>query len=789
MDDLFFTALALAAVALVLGLPIVAWSTAAAARRELRALAERHEALARELRALKARGLGPPPEGLAGPEPDRTVGDAGTLADRAPPLEDAVEEPVRGAGAATPEAPRPLPTPAWARPDAPSAERRPTEEAIGMTWATRLGGALLLLGVLYFFRYVVQQGWLGPWGRIGLAAASGAGLIAAAEWLRARTQPLWVHAVTGVGVALLLTAAWASHSLYALVPLTAAFIAFAVIVFIGGSLAVRHQSQPLLITCVLAALANPLLLSSGQDRPAALFAYLLLVAAAASLVGTRRRWPWPPLLSALGTILLFGAWYGRWFSPDTTYANLGARAPTLAFVLAFAALFSATARASSPRAGALLLAAAALIGHFGAGLLLIDHSTLLAVAVNVLGVAFAALLVSAAQPARAVWPLGFGFITFAALSALVRERAAWIDASGAEQLARFTHAPLSLVATWAALWLAAACALRLRAPTARASGPLLALPAVAFAALLLLGTDDGAVATRTGGLLAAAAVLAALALAFHRQADRPASGLLATAALGLVALAVPVAFDGAAVSVAWAALAALVGVLGVRAGGRPMGRAAAALLTLAIAHALGQDFGAPERARDLYALSLGTEGAFHAPLLIGERGLALLGSGLAALLLSGAVRRVDPPLYRWVAGAGQILLAAWLVTEAWALLERGVPAPAPSASETAFADAWDGALQALRALGPARAVTTSVLIGLWGGALLSLGFFRRELYLRWLGLAFLSATLAKLLFVDVWDLARLYQTVILIALGALLLSSGFLYARFGDRLREVIRDE
>ncbi|MFL5302141.1 MAG: hypothetical protein ACJ79R_17540, partial [Anaeromyxobacteraceae bacterium] len=42
-----------------------------------------------------------------------------------------------------------------------------------------------------------------------------------------------------------------------------------------------------------------------------------------------------------------------------------------------------------------------------------------------------------------------------------------------------------------------------------------------------------------------------------------------------------------------------------------------------------------------------------------------------------------------------------------------------------------------------------------------------------------AATLAKLAFWDVWRLARSYQILVFIAVGALLLAASYLYARRG----------
>jgi len=41
----------------------------------------------------------------------------------------------------------------------------------------------------------------------------------------------------------------------------------------------------------------------------------------------------------------------------------------------------------------------------------------------------------------------------------------------------------------------------------------------------------------------------------------------------------------------------------------------------------------------------------------------------------------------------------------------------------------------------------------------------------------------------VWNLARVYQITVLVAVGALLLGASFLYARFGSRLIHLLRGD
>src|SRR5690606_12563759 len=78
---------------------------------------------------------------------------------------------------------------------APTAEPETVEAALGLKWATRIGGALLLLGAAFFFKYAVDRNWLGPWARVALGAGSGVAALVIAAFLRRKANATWVHVV------------------------------------------------------------------------------------------------------------------------------------------------------------------------------------------------------------------------------------------------------------------------------------------------------------------------------------------------------------------------------------------------------------------------------------------------------------------------------------------------------------------------------------------------------------------------------------------------------------------
>jgi uncharacterized membrane protein len=66
--------------------------------------------------------------------------------------------------------------------------------------------------------------------------------------------------------------------------------------------------------------------------------------------------------------------------------------------------------------------------------------------------------------------------------------------------------------------------------------------------------------------------------------------------------------------------------------------------------------------------------------------------------------------------------------------------------------------------------------------LMAVGFWRKSGFVRWLALALIASTIAKVFAYDIWDLSRGYRIVSFIFLGVLLLAVSFAYQRDWLRL-------
>jgi uncharacterized membrane protein len=360
--------LGIVAAAYLLAAPAVAIVVASDASRRARSL----EAKIRELEAELASRMGVAspfrvPAGVESAPPPRHEPASAPRVAPAAPSSPRNEAPVED---------REPPAPEPAAPEPPAAT---LEESIALSWLTRVGAVAFVLGGLFFFKYAVESEWVGARGRIAIGALVGAGLLGAAELMRRRVRPRFVQALVGIGLSTWYVTVWASVTFYAMVPAALAFATNTAVTLLGVALALRHRGVSILVLALLAAFANPVVLSTGANRPFELFSYLLLVTSAAGFSALRMRRiagpegaRWAPRSSAVawlamvGTAALFAGWYAQHGSSG------GVEIPALMLEL-FAAQWTAFAVLSGPSRAARSQAAVGLVlAHAGLGVLLHD---------------------------------------------------------------------------------------------------------------------------------------------------------------------------------------------------------------------------------------------------------------------------------------------------------------------------------------------------------------------------------------------------------------------------------
>lgn len=220
------------------------------------------------------------------------------------------------------------------------------ESLLGVKGAAWVGGIALITSAIFFARWTIEQGLITPELRFILMLFAGISSLVAAEMGLRKGYERTANPLSGAGIAVLYIAFFAGHSRYELITMPTAFAGMAVVTLTACLLAVRYDAFPTAVLGLLGGFATPVALSTGEDRPIGLFAYVLLLNLGLLAVGTKRRWPGLFELGLLGTLMIQIAWFSDFMSPANLIVGVVA---FFVFGIVFLALPMATKQEDNAR--------------------------------------------------------------------------------------------------------------------------------------------------------------------------------------------------------------------------------------------------------------------------------------------------------------------------------------------------------------------------------------------------------------------------------------------------------
>lgn len=263
------------------------------------------------------------------------------------------------------------------------------ERWLGVRGAAVLGGVFLAIAGFLFLQHSIERGWITPKTRVITAAIFGVACFVASFPLRRRGYGITAAALAGGGAVILYAASWAASMLYPFVSPLVSFAAMAAVTAACVYVAWKHGARLVAVLGLVGGFATPLVLSTGQDRPFALFGYVLLLDLAFLFLAGRRKWPAIGFVALIGTTLIQGVWVALKMDPGESWIGLGVLG---LFALVFAAY--AARRPASEQSGWLPAQAGAVLLPFGF-VVYFAHEIALAIPLGALTV-LAALLCAAA---------------------------------------------------------------------------------------------------------------------------------------------------------------------------------------------------------------------------------------------------------------------------------------------------------------------------------------------------------------------------------------------------------
>lgn len=605
------------------------------------------------------------------------------------------------------------------------------ETAVGLNWLNRIGAFTLILGVAFFFKYAVDNDWIGPTARVLLGILAGFGLLLGGEQLRKRGHALYAQGISAAGVCVLYLTFWAAASLYKLIPVWFAFIALVADTALAGALAVRHRATVLAVLGLLGGYLTPIALSTGEYHPWIFYGFVFLLNAGWLSVARTQGWRVLDLIALPITLLLCGGMGLDLRSEDQGLAGTFAALSQYAvFIFSPIPIFPVVAQ----------LAAGIAVGAAWAG-----HPN--GFALPALALVAAGLCAAHVRRISELPVLTLG--AFAAGYVLMKER---VYPEPAGLLLLIAVAGFVILHAWLPTRLLG------RHPITRADFALQPANAVFLlaAGLDLLRGDlqpwRGLFTAAMGGLYLATGYF------FYTRGDESIRDrrnilLLAGVAVSLFTAAIAVQFESVRITVLWALEAAALAWISRHFDGW-QGRAAAVIVAaLAFVRLVGIDLM-----------------VYYGPLE--EETLLLNGRFVTALVVALSLMAAT-----WWLRPHRVALAPYLAGHLALLLGLGVEV-LRQAARTYGADANSAGM-----------VGITLLMAIYGLALVSVGVATRTRLNRLLGLGLLGLVIVKLYLVDVWTMRRIFRIVAFAGLGGLLLATSFLYSRFRTKIEALLNDE
>lgn len=617
-----------------------------------------------------------------------------------------------------------------------------------------IGIAAVFIGVAFFLKYAFDNNWIGPAGRIMLGIASGIVLLGVGQFLRKKYLE-FSDFLMGGGFGLLYLSLFFAHSFYQLISPLTAWLLMAVVTAIAFVMSVVNATQVLAFIAIVGGFISPMLSSFGGNELLVLFAYLTLLNVCVLAISFYKKWPGLVIAALVGTAIDLWAWMAGNYREEFL-------APTLAFVVITFIIFLAAAIARSVKAkvkaGTLDFMSLSLGGLFVAitGYILIAPQ-------------YENLLGAAAVFVAAVYLVAAFMVNVASRE----DKALNIFLPGLAVTFLSVAVPLQFDGDAIAVaWLVESVVLYAVATIAGNRG-FQVMGAITYGlgiiALFVADIDSWGRYKETPifngefGIFALAIVAAfAIAFMYHRYGsvtpEVQKTGVTAFVSIGsiLSILAVPHEFRGVWIALGWFVEAAIFYMAAVQASNRNLRVAGLIAYCLALF--------------DFFIIYAPYSGGYDFVPVFNADFLVLVFAILLAYGISFIYRRygsVSVDVQK--RGLGAFVVIANILT-IYAVSSQIVFYY--DLQNTVSADNYSNML-------------VSIFWALYAAGLTAIGFARRIKEVRRLGLILFIITAFKVV-IDVWDLGQVYRIVSFIAFGVIALAASFAYAKYKDRLKEVI---
>lgn len=181
------------------------------------------------------------------------------------------------------------------------------ERFIGENLISKIGIAILVLGIAFFVKFAIDKNWINETARVGIGVFCGLLVNAIAHRLRKNFKAFSSVMAAGAIAIYYFTVAIGFQE-YHLFSQTTAFIIMVVITIFSTVVSLAYDRQELAVLSLIGGFSTPLMVSTGQGNYVVLFTYLLILDIGILVVAYLRKWNIVNLCTYGFTQLFYVVW-------------------------------------------------------------------------------------------------------------------------------------------------------------------------------------------------------------------------------------------------------------------------------------------------------------------------------------------------------------------------------------------------------------------------------------------------------------------------------------------------
>lgn len=191
-------------------------------------------------------------------------------------------------------------------------EKTIVEKLLGGNLLAKIGIVTLVLGIGFFVKYAIDQGWINEVGRVAIGLLTGGIIIGVAHKLKERYS-VFSSILVGGGISVFYITITLAFREYEIFSQTVAFVLLIAVTVFSVILSLFYNRQELAIFSLIGGVLAPLMISTGEGNYIVLFSYMLILNTGMLIISLKKSWNLIGIFAYISSLLFFWAWLGGKF--------------------------------------------------------------------------------------------------------------------------------------------------------------------------------------------------------------------------------------------------------------------------------------------------------------------------------------------------------------------------------------------------------------------------------------------------------------------------------------------